>query len=52
MDNLINLTNVTNQMDGLFDVPPVWLDLLLSVCGMVLGLLVSFRRCPLPFPWP
>ena len=35
MDNLINLTNVTNQMDGLFDVPPVWLDLLLSVCGMV-----------------
>ena len=41
MDNLINLKNVTNEMDGLFDVPPVWLDLLLSVCGMVLGLLVA-----------
>jgi hypothetical protein len=41
MDNLVNLANVTNQMDGLFDVPPLWLDLLLSVCGMVLGLLVA-----------
>ena len=51
MDNLINLKNVTNEMDGLFDVPPVWLDLLLSVCGMVLGLLVAILgryRTPIP----